>query len=153
MRIVIRGIKDLQAMMGKASASIQTDLRQLAGVAVRDIQEQAQNSHAFRTRTGAVERSIETSVEGAGTDFRGEVFTLYPVAIYQHEGAKAHTIVPRKKMALRWVGGGGFVFAKRVRHPGIKGDPFIYNAATAMEPSIVSRFNAYIGSITAGGTK
>ncbi len=41
-------------------------------------------------------------------------------------GSKPHTIYPKNKKALRFVGGSGrFVFAKKVNHPGYKGDNFL----------------------------
>jgi len=52
-------------------------------------------------------------------------------AIFVHFGTKPHTIEPKNKKALRWVDGGVFRFAKKVRHPGYRGDPFLYDAARA----------------------
>ena len=60
-----------------------------------------------------------------------------PHAVFVHEGSIAHPI-PRHppmpnpvtgKKALRWVGKSGRpVFAKSVRHPGYKGDPWFEHA-------------------------
>ena len=50
-------------------------------------------------------------------------------APFVHWGTRPHTIRPRNKKTLRWVGRGGFAFAKRVNHPGYKGDPYMLNAA------------------------
>lgn len=36
----------------------------------------------------------------------------------------------------------GLRFARRVKHPGTKKDPYIYEALDAEEPVIVSRFEA-----------
>lgn len=43
---------------------------------------------------------------------------------FVHDGSRAHIITPKKRKFLRWVAGDNFVFAKRVEHPGYKGDPF-----------------------------
>ena len=37
---------------------------------------------------------------------------------------KPHIIKPRNRKFLRWVAGNNFIFAKKVKHPGYKGDPF-----------------------------
>lgn len=45
-------------------------------------------------------------------------------------GTRPHTITPKTKKALRWVGPGGrFLFAKFVRHPGYIGDNYLFRAA------------------------
>lgn len=40
-------------------------------------------------------------------------------------GTRPHLILPKAKKALRFVGRGGVVFAKKVRHPGTKINDFI----------------------------
>ena len=52
-----------------------------------------------------------------------------PHAVFVHWGTRPHIIRPKNKKALRWAGGGGFIFARFVNHPGYKGDPFLVNAA------------------------
>jgi len=48
-------------------------------------------------------------------------------AVFVHFGTKPHVIKPKDKKALRWVGNDAvFHFAKAVRHPGYRGDPFLY---------------------------
>lgn len=49
-------------------------------------------------------------------------------AMFVHFGTRPHEITPKHKKALRWTSMEKFVFAKRVEHPGYKGDPFLYNA-------------------------
>jgi hypothetical protein len=43
-------------------------------------------------------------------------------------GTRPHTIKPKNKKTLRWNGLHDFVFAKRVHHPGFKGDDFLHKA-------------------------
>lgn len=50
-------------------------------------------------------------------------------AMFVHFGTKPHIIEPNKKKALRWAGANGFVFAKKVKHKGYKGDPFMTKAS------------------------
>lgn len=121
-------------------------VRQQVKMAVRDIREEARDNHRFITRTGEAEKSIQSEAN----DAEGRVYLASAVAVYQHEGTRAHDIVPRNKTALRFPAGKQFVFAKRVQHPGIKADPYLYDAADKMTPTIISRFNAALDSILGG---
>lgn len=89
----------------------------------------ATTHHRFISRTGTLERAVQSEVIDGG--FRGVVSLNEGVAGYGpcvHEGSKAHVIRPRNKRVLRWPGKGGFVFSKISHHPGYKGDPFLYDA-------------------------
>lgn len=123
-----------------ASGKLQKELLEAMKISVRDVQEQARENHKFISRTGQAEGSIHTRVNGSGSHVEGTVFTALPHAVYQHEGTRAHTILPKSKKVLRWTDGGQFVFAKRSQVSGIKKDPFIYNALEKERPAIVSRF-------------
>ena len=52
-----------------------------------------------------------------------------PHAVFVNFGSNAHTIKPRTRKALRWPQGGKFRFAKLVRHPGYRGDGYLFLAA------------------------
>lgn len=130
----------LSKKLRHAPGEIQKQLREAMDISVRDVQERAREEHKFISRTGQAEGSIHKTVEGSGDHLAGTVFTALPHAVYQHEGTRAHTIVPRSKKVLRWSDGGQFVFAKRSQVSGIKKDPFIYNALEKERPAIVSRF-------------
>lgn len=89
----------------------------------------ATTHHRFVSRTGTLERAVQSEVTDGG--FRGVVSLNEGVAGYGpcvHEGSMAHVIRPRNKRVLRWPGKGGFVFSKISHHPGYKGDPFLYDA-------------------------
>lgn len=67
--------------------------------------------------------------------------TKAPYGTYVHQGFGSFVIVPRHKKALRWVGRDGkFVFAKRVKHKGYKGDPFLFDALDAKSSDIEKIF-------------
>lgn len=51
-----------------------------------------------------------------------------PYAKFVHFGSKPHEIKIRNRKFLRWSDGDDFIFAKKVNHPGYKGDPFLYEA-------------------------
>lgn len=63
----------------------------------------------------------------------------WPFVIF---GTRPHVILPNTKKALRWVSGNGFVFARKVNHPGYRGDNYIETAssdAIKAMPGIVDR--------------
>lgn len=118
-------------------------LRQAVKSSSEEIAEHARTHHGFTSRTGNLERSIVSLQSSDG--LRGFVTidrTIAPYGVYVHQGFKPFIIVPRHKKVLRWVGRDGkFVFAKRVRHPGYKGDPFLFNALDAKDKDIEKIFD------------
>jgi|GEM_PF-1294224 len=109
-------------------------------------------------RTGRMEDNVDFSTKGeTGKVFVGDKGMLVPwrgrmvnYALFVHFKTRPHFIHPKNKKALRWVKPGTlffsaaptgfspmkptssnalFAFAKSVRHPGYKGDPFLYDAA------------------------
>lgn len=60
---------------------------------------------------------------------RGEMYstvgTSVKYALVQNDGVSPYDIFPRSAKALRFVVDGAVIFAKRVRHPGIKGKQYI----------------------------
>jgi hypothetical protein len=57
-----------------------------------------------------------------------QVVSTHPATQYVIHGTRPHVIVPRNRKALRWLVGGQPTFAKRVNHPGYKGDDFLTRA-------------------------
>lgn len=71
---------------------------------------------------------IETRYPEPG---KGEVISTHPASLFVIKGTKPHEIHPRNRKALRFnLGGpaGPVQFAKRVNHPGYKGDDFLTRA-------------------------
>lgn len=86
---------------------------------------------AKHTKTGDLVRSLFNRAIPGGRAV-GHDMAMAPHALFVHFRTKPHVILPRNKKALRWsTGGGGFRFAKRVNHPGYKGDPYLFDAADA----------------------
>ena len=121
-------------------------------ISVRDVQEEARSTHEFTSQSGDAEGSIHVRTTGSGSKVQGKVFTVLPYAVCLHEGTKDHTILPKKKKALRWSDGEQdgeqFVFAKRSQVSGIEKDPFIYNALEKERPAIVSRFKKLTATLS-----
>lgn len=149
MKIEIRGLNEYVVAMHTISEQAIKQIRQAAKVSLRDIQELARENHKFISRTGNTERSIDTRLDVTSTGFSGAVFSENPIAVYQHEGTKAHYIQAVRKKALRWVTpNGNIAFSRRpVLNPGIKPDPYLANAGKTLEPSIVQRFDSIIGGM------
>lgn len=80
-------------------------------------------------RTGNLRSSgrAETAVRGA--TLVGSVIFDAPYALAVHNGQKPHEITPtRPGGVLAWQAPGGMRFARRVRHPGTRGRPFLKDA-------------------------
>ncbi len=118
-------------------------VRRQVKMAVRDVREYARDHHRFVTRSGMTEKSIMSLAK----DNQGTVMLTNNIARWQHEGTKPYVIVPRIKKVLRFAVNKEFVFSKRVRHPGIKADPFLYTAAEVMQPTIEARFKAALDNL------
>lgn len=125
-------VKAFEAAPEETRAAVRLQVK----AAARDIQEYAREHHKFVTRSGAAERSIMMHAEGS----TATVYLGSDVAVYQHEGTPPHIIQPRNRLALRFVRKGDFVFCKRVHHPGIQADPYLFDAAEHERARIQSRF-------------
>ncbi len=81
------------------------------------------------TKTGALRQSLYNRAIPNGREV-GHDPQRAPHALFVNFGTRPHVIRPKDKKALRWVAGNGFVFAKKVNHPGYRGDAYIVQAAT-----------------------
>lgn len=111
-RELIRRSGDLDAR----SARVLTAARQQVGV-----------------RSGVLLASLrrEFGPDGTWVDVVAGVDGLTPYTGYHLFGTEPHIIRPRRRKALRFVAGGGVVFAAKVSHPGTAANPFLTNALTA----------------------
>lgn len=85
-----------------------------------------------KVKTGRLRDSVQVqqarSVDGRfGPGW--DVAANAPYAAAYHQGTKPHLILPVNASVLVFQVGGATVYAKRVNHPGTKGDPFLLNAA------------------------
>ena len=115
--------------MGDVEGILRRSIKNAMERSVSKLHNYATTHHRFISRTGTLERAVQSEVTDGG--FRGVVSLNEGVAGYGpcvHEGSRAHVIRPRNKRVLRWPGKGGFVFSKISHHPGYKGDPFLYDA-------------------------
>lgn len=101
--------------------------RALAATAV-DAERFIEREAAQHNRTGALVRSIYKRRDGAAWEI-GHDPRVAPYALFVHWGTRPHVIRAKHKKALRWPAGGAFRFAKGVKHPGAKADPWLVRAA------------------------
>jgi hypothetical protein len=78
-------------------------------------------------KTGALFQSIYNRAVPNGRSVGHDPYRA-PHALFVVFGTRPHVIRPSKKKALRWVGPGGFVFSKKVNHPGYRGDDYMSTA-------------------------
>lgn len=116
-------------------------LRQAMISSTEDVAEYARTHHWFTARTGQLERSIKGGYTEDGKEGWVELDrTIAKYGPYVHEGYPPHIIEPRTKKALRWFADDEVYFAKRVNHPGFKGDPFLFEALDARQSTIFQIF-------------
>lgn len=113
------------------------------------VRDSAQEQHRYATKTGNLEKATDYRITDSG--MQGVVFLDSNVAKYApfvHEGTAAHLIRPKNKTILRFVprGGNGFIFARKVFHPGTKADPFLYAALRRNIENITDIFARYTDS-------
>ncbi len=95
---------------------------------------QAKTVHDYTDRSGMLTNSIAPDmVEGT---FEGGNLSVVVAAgaaygLFVEKGTRPHTIKPRYRRMLRWPAEGGFVFARKVRHPGTEPRHFLANALEA----------------------
>lgn len=147
MKIIFRNIDQVLADIEGIHAMVTDGVAEAVDISLRDVQERARQEHSWISRTGQAEQSIDTASTHGDMKASGTVFTTLPHAIYLHTGTKPHVIVPKRKKALRFVKNGAFIFARRVHHPGTKGDTYIYDAMDAETSAIVARFEALVKNI------
>lgn len=142
-KIHVLGTEELQAKLHALPDEIRQ--RALAGMA------QAAHSSAFtgadkHTKTGALIHSLKMGPFADGWEI-GHNLQVARHALFVHWGTRPHTITPRRKKVLRWPSGSGgntgFVFARFVKHPGYKGDPWLVRAGDAA----VSAFDGIVAKI------
>ena len=79
------------------------------------------------SKTGFLRKSLYNKPIANGREV-GHDESIAPYAIYVHQGTKPHEIRPKDKTALSWVVGNKRIFAKFVKHPGYRGDGYMFAA-------------------------
>ena len=103
--------------------------------------DEAQRGALRHSKTGALVQSLYNRAIPTGRAV-GHDTQRAPHALFVNFGTKPHVILPKNKKALRWVRGNNFVFAKKVNHPGYRGDAYLINAATLAAREFAAAVNA-----------
>ena len=92
------------------------------------VYEKADDLADEHTQTGEMIKSLYIRKKSAIDYEIGFDDEKAPYAKFVHFGSRAHEIKPRNRKFLRWAENAEFIFARKVKHPGYEGDPFLYNA-------------------------
>lgn len=85
--------------------------------------------------TGNLRRNHQLRVYHKGlTKTFGEVYNSARYAGWVHDGTKPYIIRPRKKKALKFTVAGETFIVKKVRHPGIRAQPWLRRALVEVAP-------------------
>ncbi len=135
-KISVKGIDKTIANLERYSKDLSTEM--LVAV-TEDVYDNAKKNISKHSKTGRMENNLTQRVQkskgtaqvfiadsGMMVQWRGRPINY---ALFVHFGSRPHTIEPKKKKSLRWTSVGEFVFAKKVPHPGYRGDPFMVEAA------------------------
>lgn len=142
-QVTIHGDKKLLNTLrrvGDARNGARQAITEATGILLREAKE------LCRHDTGALRRSIHSEFEQGGMASTTGTNLVY-AAIHEFGGVtKPHTIIPKRKKALRFESGGKTIFAKKVNHPGsrITAQPYLRPALMAARPELLSRMKKYV---------
>ena len=103
------------------------ELRRLA----QDVYDRAERGADAHTKTGALKQSLFLRPISKGWEI-GHNLQHARHAIFVHWGTRPHIIERKNRLSLRWETRfpGTYAYAKRVHHPGYRGDPWLTRATT-----------------------
>lgn len=82
-------------------------------------------ARVYAASHGSISQGIQVVPDGLKAY---KVISTNPHTLLVHNGSRPHVILPRRRTYLRFEVGGRVVFARRVNHPGYRGDPFLTRA-------------------------
>jgi len=139
--IKIQNLEELRAAFKKAPETASKELEKATKEAGKQIL--ATEKSEVPIKTGQLRRSITL-------DYKPISVSIYPTVKYAlpvHEGSKPHVIVPTAKKVLRFKVGGQWIYARRVYHPGSKGNKFVERTVSKSENPINKLFDKALENI------
>lgn len=139
--IEIKNLKELQDAFKKSPQIVDKELQNATKEAGKLVLQTEKEEVPVKTAT--LKRSITL-------DYRPIQVSIYPTVKYAlpvHEGSKPHVIIPIRKQALAFKSGGKMIFAKRVNHPGYKGNRFVERTVSKTSSKINDLFTKCLESI------
>ena len=129
-------LKQIGAWDGKTRLAVENVMKN----GTKDIRRDA--SQRAAVRSGALKKSLKTRFKAAKC--QGEVYTRLPYAHIVEYGAKAHTVLPKNKQAIRFFSGGKPVFAKSAKIPKYMAKPYLKPAYDYRAPDIVKNIGRVV---------
>jgi hypothetical protein len=139
--IEVQNLKELQEAFKKFPQIVDKELQagtKDAGKLVLSTEKQE-----VPVKTGQLRRSITL-------DYKPISVSIYPTVKYAlplHEGSKPHVILPVRKQVLAFRKGGKLIFAKRVNHPGYKGNRFVERTVSIVTAPINRIFEKVLDTV------
>lgn len=133
--------QSLRVALRRVELELERTVPQALALVADHVVNEARTTTLFRDRSGLLRRSIlrgpitGSFVAGSlRSDVSAGGLGGVRYAPFVHDGTRAHDIHPRRRKSLRFVSGGGFVFARRVHHPGTTARPFLREAVERSGP-------------------
>lgn len=149
--VTIEGIPDVE----RAWAQTVREIHDGATVAVQTAAdagvEEGKRSATWTDRTGAARRTIATKM-GVKAFGNVHVDMIAPLHYHRHldAGTRPHEIRPVRARFLRFMGrDGSIVFARRVMHPGTKGDGFAGKMYFKAQRVLYAELEALVARVSA----
>ncbi len=128
--------QQVAAVAARVKPAFVEGVRQLLQDIFRRSQERV-SGPVLKVRTGHLRRSAFLTVEATPTGAAGVVGYRAIYAKWQEQGTRPYTIRARNRRALRFMGRDGEpVFAKSVRHPGLRPRPFLGPSVEDVRPQV-----------------
>lgn len=122
LNLKIEGLEDLSILSEKAKRAAKKAIKAAGKEYYRQIHEDIDAGKSFTPRTGNLQQSITLRHEG----YSSIIGTHKEYAPYVEFGTEPHKIKPKKARFLKIPTDDGFLFIKRVNHPGSKPYPFMF---------------------------
>lgn len=142
-KVTVAGTADVKRKLAQLGDRL---AQQALDATAEDVEEYVGQEAGKHSRDGALFRSVGKERFRGGW-LIGHDARVAPHAVFVHWGTRPHVIRPRRKKALRWPGGDAFMFAKKVNHPGYKGDPWLVRAAQKAPAIFAAQVEARLSQI------
>lgn len=136
---LVRSLTELGAHLDRETSKAMTAAGAIAAADARTRAPKGPTSQLANSIEG--ERATGSFTNG---DLRGGFVAAAPHALYVEEPTRAHEIKPRHRRFLRIPQAGGFMFRRRVWHPGTAAQPFMGPAIDATAFDVDAEFQAAI---------
>jgi hypothetical protein len=134
--VTIEGESELVGAWVNVRSAVRGGMRRGVDLGCREGAAEARSRHAFKNRTGKLEKSIRGGLTGSSeTEQTGEIVASEEHASFVENGTPAHEIRARNAPYLVFEWKGRIVRTKSVNHPGTRPLPFMglaYHKAEAV---------------------